>query len=157
MISLCINISLLFRKCRLGICQCLVSITYTEAPHYANVSITVLRPTSYVHIFSLAPCSHALSVLSVKNQDSHPHVRVYLAQVFGTLGILTIWLGFTGVYGMMVCVACSQLEKLRAALLVIKPVATEQERTFSRMQVQLNACIRHHQEINGEDLELSSL
>jgi hypothetical protein len=48
---------------------------------------------------------------------------------------------------MPVCVACSQLEKLRAALLDIKQETSELEGTFSRMQDQLNACIRHHQEI----------
>ncbi|XP_021912980.1 odorant receptor coreceptor-like [Zootermopsis nevadensis] len=56
-------------------------------------------------------------------------------------------MGFTGLYGIMICVACSQLEKLRAALLDIKQETSEHEGTFSRMQDQLNACIRHHQEI----------
>jgi hypothetical protein len=66
-----------------------------------------------------------------------------------------------------VCVACTQLEKLRAALLDIRQThvtaerdsgtqAEEQEaqgearaseELFRHMQKQLNNCIRHHQEI----------
>jgi hypothetical protein len=67
-------------------------------------------------------------------------------------------------YGSLVCVACSQLEKLRANLLDIRQkhdtseqdsvaetdreeggqAQTSQE-VFCRMQEQLNDCIRHHQ------------
>jgi hypothetical protein len=68
---------------------------------------------------------------------------------------------------MLVCIACSQLEKLRASLLDIRQThvtaqrdcgtqAGEQEaqgqarasqELFQHMQKQLNNCIRHHQEI----------
>ena len=68
---------------------------------------------------------------------------------------------------MLVCVACSQLEKLRVALLGIRQtrVASDQKREnerdgpeselqthyaeqlFQRMREQLDECIRHHQEI----------
>jgi hypothetical protein len=68
---------------------------------------------------------------------------------------------------MLVCVACSQLEKLRAAILDIRQtyVASKQdfgderdqqegqgevrtsEELFGHMQKQLNDCIRHHQQI----------
>jgi hypothetical protein len=57
-----------------------------------------------------------------------------------------------------VCVACSQLEKLRAALLDIRQThvtaerdcgtegqARASEELFRHMQKQLNNCIRHHQ------------
>jgi hypothetical protein len=59
--------------------------------------------------------------------------------------------GFTGLYAAMVCVACSQLEKLRTTLLDInqKQETTGQGRMFSLMQAELNACIRHHQKIKG--------
>jgi hypothetical protein len=66
-----------------------------------------------------------------------------------------------------VCVACSQLEKLTAALLDIRQThvtaerdcgtqadqeeaqgqARASEELFRHMQKQLNNCIRHHQEI----------
>jgi hypothetical protein len=70
---------------------------------------------------------------------------------------------------MLVCVACSQLEKLRAAILDIREthVTSEQdcgaetdqqegqgqgqvrtsEELLGHMQKQLNYCIRHHQQI----------
>jgi hypothetical protein len=64
---------------------------------------------------------------------------------------------------MLVCIACSQLEKLRASLLDIRQTqgdcgtqAGQQEaqgqdhasqELFKHMQKQLNNCIRHHQEI----------
>ncbi|XP_021912977.1 odorant receptor coreceptor-like isoform X1 [Zootermopsis nevadensis] len=70
-----------------------------------------------------------------------------ISEIFGSLAIITTLMTFTCLYGVMVCVACSQLEKLRAALLDIKQETSEHEGTFSRMQDQLNACIRHHQEI----------
>jgi hypothetical protein len=64
---------------------------------------------------------------------------------------------------MLVSVACSQLEKLTAALLDIRQThdtaerdcgtqeaqgqARASEELFRHMQKQLNDCIRHHQEI----------
>jgi hypothetical protein len=75
--------------------------------------------------------------------------------------------GFESLYATLICVACSQLEKLRAAILAIRQthVTSEQdcghetdqqeeqgqthssEELFHHMQRQLNDCIRHHQEI----------
>jgi hypothetical protein len=73
--------------------------------------------------------------------------------------------GLPSLYGTVVCIACSQLEKLRANLLDIRQKShtseqdsgtetdREEEETqahahqemFRRMQRQLNDCIRHHQ------------
>jgi hypothetical protein len=77
--------------------------------------------------------------------------------------------GFPSLYAMLVCAACSQLEKLRAAILDIRQThvtskqdcgaETDQqdgqgqgqvrttEELFGHMQKQLNDCIRHHQQI----------
>jgi len=86
-----------------------------------------------------------------------------IASVFG----INIYIGFPSLYATLVCVACSQLEKLRAALLGIRQtrVASDQKREnerdgpeselqthyaeqlFQRMREQLDECIRHHQEI----------
>jgi hypothetical protein len=68
-------------------------------------------------------------------------------------------------YGTLVCIACSQLEKLRTNLLEIRQKldmleqdsgagtdreeeqtqAQTSEEVFRRMQRQINDCIRHHQ------------
>jgi hypothetical protein len=73
--------------------------------------------------------------------------------------------GTPAFYGTVVCIACSQLEKLRTNLLEIRQkldtseqdsgagIGREEEKTeaktsqevFRRMQRQLNDCIRHHQ------------
>ena len=78
-----------------------------------------------------------------------------------------LYFSFPSLYATLVCVACSQLEKLRAALLDVRQThgtslqdcggetdereAAEQKNThseqFRHMQEQLNNCIRHHQEI----------
>jgi hypothetical protein len=78
-----------------------------------------------------------------------------------------MFFGFQSLYATLVCIACSQLEKLRAALLDIRQThankeldartvtdqqeaqgqADTSEDVFSDMQKQLNNCIRHHQEI----------
>jgi len=78
-----------------------------------------------------------------------------------------LYFGFLSLYTTLVCVAGSQLEKLRAALLDIRQthgtslqycVGETDERgaaghnhtnskQFRHMQEQLNNCIRHHQEI----------
>jgi hypothetical protein len=75
--------------------------------------------------------------------------------------------GFLSLYGALVFIAGSQLEKLRAALLDIRQThvtaergcgtqtdqqeaqgqARTSEELFRHMQKQLNNCIRHHQEI----------
>jgi len=84
-----------------------------------------------------------------------------------TIFSVSLYFGFHSLYATLVCVACSQLEKLRSALLDIrqthgtslqdcggetdereaagqKNIHSEQ---FCHMQEQLNNCIRHHQEI----------
>ena len=84
-----------------------------------------------------------------------------------TIFIESLYFGLLSLYATLVCVACSQLEKLRAALLDIKQThgtslqycggetderdAAGQKNThseqFRHMQEQLNNCIRHNQEI----------
>jgi len=84
-----------------------------------------------------------------------------------TIFMINSYFGFQSLYATLVCVAGSQLEKLRSALLDIrqthgtslqecgdetheweaaaqKNIHSEQ---FRHMQKQLNNCIRHHQEI----------
>jgi hypothetical protein len=75
--------------------------------------------------------------------------------------------GVASLHATLVCVACSQLETLRAAILDIRQthVTSEQDcgaetdqlegegqvrackKLFGHMQKQLNECIRHHQQI----------
>jgi hypothetical protein len=84
-----------------------------------------------------------------------------------TIFVVSIYFGFQSLYATLVCVAGSQLEKLRAALLDIRQThgtslqdcggetdereAAGQKNThseqFRHMQEQLNNCIRHHQKI----------
>jgi hypothetical protein len=84
-----------------------------------------------------------------------------------TIFLASLYFGFQSLYATLVCVAGSQIEKLRAALLDIRQThgtslqvcageidereAAGQKNThseqFRRMQEQLNNCIRHHQEI----------
>jgi hypothetical protein len=83
--------------------------------------------------------------------------------------MINILLGFLSLYATLICVACSQLEKLRAAILDIRQthVTSEQdcgaerdqqegqgqeqvhtsEELFGHMQKQLNGCVRHHEQI----------
>jgi hypothetical protein len=88
-------------------------------------------------------------------------------KVFASILIACVFGGFLSLYATLVCVACSQLEKLRAAILAIRQthVTSEQDRgdvtdqqegegqahsseeLFRHMQKQLNDCIRHHQDI----------
>jgi hypothetical protein len=83
----------------------------------------------------------------------------------GSFFVFLTFCGFLGLYGALVCVACSQLEKLKLALLDIREthVISEQqseaesgkrvdyvhtsEELFLHMPKQLNKCIRHHQEV----------
>jgi hypothetical protein len=79
---------------------------------------------------------------------------------------MSIVFGFPSLYATLVCVACSQLDKVRAALLDIrqKHIVSDQifgdetdqqkegepynsEEIFRHMQTQMNACVSHHQEI----------
>ena len=84
-----------------------------------------------------------------------------------TVFVECLFAGFPSLYATLVCVACSQLEKLKLALLDIRQTHVvseqhckdeiDQEETggqkktpsqlFRHMQEQLNNCIRHHQEI----------
>jgi hypothetical protein len=89
-----------------------------------------------------------------------------LLQFIGAAAYVFTIFPFPGLYATLVCVACSQLEKLRANLLNIRQkhdtpaedsgaetdreeegqVQTFQE-VFCRMQEQLNDCVRLHNEI----------
>jgi hypothetical protein len=83
---------------------------------------------------------------------------------------MSIVFGFPSLYATLVCVACSQLEKLRAALLDIRKTHVLSDQTFKvesdqqkegesytaeeifrHMQNKMNACIRLHQEIKRCD------
>jgi hypothetical protein len=84
-----------------------------------------------------------------------------------TIYLVSIHFGFESLFATQVCVAGSQLEKLRTALLDIRQThgtslqdcggeidereAAGEKNThyeqFRHMQEQLNKCIRHHQEI----------
>jgi predicted HD phosphohydrolase len=88
-------------------------------------------------------------------------------EVFAAIVIAGVFGGYLSLYATLVCVACSQLDKLRAALLDIRQthVISEQyfgdgtdqqdgqgqtlasQELFRYMQKKLNNCIRHHQEI----------
>jgi hypothetical protein len=92
---------------------------------------------------------------------------LHLLQVVASFFMTCLTVGFTGLYATLVCIACSQLEKLRASLLDIRQthVTAQQdcgtqadqqdaqgqdpasEERFRHMQTQLNNCIRHHQQI----------
>ncbi|PNF24006.1 hypothetical protein B7P43_G08634 [Cryptotermes secundus] len=95
-----------------------------------------------------------------------------LSQGIASLLTASVFVGSSTVYATLVCVACSQLEKLRAALLDIRQThitaerdcgiqadllesqgqARASEELFRHMQKQLNNCIRHHQEIKRQEI-----
>jgi len=88
-------------------------------------------------------------------------------QFLGAILPISICTGFPGLYALLVCVACSQLEQLRQDLLAIRQTAVKSqqncltaveqkekehqsrcsEELFRDMQKQLNNCLRHHQQI----------
>jgi hypothetical protein len=90
-----------------------------------------------------------------------------LWKVFAAIVIACVFGGYISLYGTLVCVACSQLQKLKLALLDIRrthvmsgrdcgdvthqQAAEEQtlvsQDLFLHMRKKLNNCIRHHQEI----------
>ena len=82
-----------------------------------------------------------------------PVFDVVLWQYTAFLMITSVFIGFIGLYATLMCVACSQLEKLRANISLIG------NRGLNRMQgsadcpasegmlEELKGCIRHHQEI----------
>jgi hypothetical protein len=96
---------------------------------------------------------------------------IHLSQGIASLFVICVFVGFQSLYATLVCVACSQLEKLTAALLDIRQThvtaerdcgtqtdqqeaqgqARASEELFRHMQKQLNNCIRHHQEIKRCD------
>jgi hypothetical protein len=107
-------------------------------------------------------------ILSPRNPYLIKKVHVDdVLQVFASILAISICVGFPGLYATLVCVACSQLEKLRAALLSIRQTyITSQQQSltetgqqegqgeghasedmFRHMHRQLNNCIRHHQDI----------
>jgi hypothetical protein len=94
------------------------------------------------------------------DNNSEIKIILVLSQVLASVLIISLCAGFPGLYAALVCVACSQLEKLRAGLLDIRQThvtaerdcgtqghARASEELFRHMQKQLNNCIRHHQEI----------
>jgi hypothetical protein len=92
---------------------------------------------------------------------SSQYLKINLPQGIAAI-FICLYVGFVGLYATLVCVACSQLEKLRAAILDIRQthVTSEQdcgaetdrqegqgqvrtsEELFGHMQKQLNDCIR---------------
>jgi len=92
----------------------------------------------------------------------------HILQVLAVILVTGVYVSFTNVYATLVCVACSQLEKLRPNLLDIRQTHVipgqhcgdeiqqsdvhEQPRpsdeSFRHMQEQLNNCIRQYQQIN---------
>jgi hypothetical protein len=95
------------------------------------------------------------------------NVQIYFWQINALTVLGLSFLNSTGLYASIIAITCGQLEKLRANLLDIRqtPDTSEQdsgsetdreeeetqaynsEEKFSRMQKQLNDCIRHHQQI----------
>jgi hypothetical protein len=100
--------------------------------------------------------NHLISSYVVSDTDCLP-----FSQAIATFFSICLFSGSLSLYATSVCVACSQLEKLTATLLDIRQphVISVQnngqkgqshisEDVFLHMQKQLNACIRHHQEIH---------
>jgi hypothetical protein len=106
-----------------------------------------------------------LFLLSQQIRDRKIALSLY--QFLMAANCFPIFFVYTSLYVFLVTIACSQLEKLTASLLDIRQTpdipekdscadtANKQEqghvyatqRTFCRMQKQLNYCIHHHQEI----------
>jgi hypothetical protein len=94
-------------------------------------------------------------------------IAIRLWQGIVSISASSAFIASTSLFTTLVCVACSQLEKLTATLLDIRQThvtaerdsrtQTDQEKAqgqaraleelFHHMQKQLNNCIRHHQEI----------
>jgi hypothetical protein len=92
---------------------------------------------------------------------------IHHSQALISIIILCLYFGFPSLYATLVCVACSQLEKLRAELLDIGQThlmseqdcgdwarqtdgpgrAHTSDEVFRHMQQKLKDCIRHHQQI----------
>jgi hypothetical protein len=67
--------------------------------------------------------------------------------------ITSVFIGFQGLYATLLCVGCSQYEKLRASISLIGDrelngmQGSEDGPGSEGMMEQLNICIRHHQSI----------
>jgi hypothetical protein len=115
--------------------------------------------------------------LESQNQEPFSHTNkihllqqnkknISLTQDIASLFAICFLFAYPSMYATLVCVACSQLEKLRATLLDIGQTHTTQpscgaetdqhegggqthasEEQFRHMQKQLNSCILLHQEI----------
>jgi hypothetical protein len=92
---------------------------------------------------------------------------VLLRQLLAALTYDCTLFGFNALYATFTCIACSQLEKLRASLLDIRQTRDTSkdwsadnetgqeeegqvhasEEVFQHMQKQLGDCVRHHQQI----------
>jgi hypothetical protein len=95
------------------------------------------------------------------------YIQISYWQIIATTVLTLSFINSIGLYASIIAITCGQLEKLRANLLDIrqKPDTSEHdssaetdreeeetqahnsEEKLSRMQKQLNDCIRHHQQI----------
>jgi hypothetical protein len=102
-------------------------------------------------------------------ETAHTYIFIFIHFLKGIGSFFSAYeyFAFASLYATLVCVACSQLEKLRASLLDIRQTHVTAQRNrgtqtdlqeaqgqarasqelFRHMQKQLNECIRHHQEI----------
>lgn len=94
-----------------------------------------------------------ITQLQIKLTEIH---CVCFFQVVASMQYQCMYFGFTILYAVLVCVACSQLEKLKANLLDINQKSStsegpgaeceiDAEELVSAAQKRLNECIRHHQ------------
>jgi len=113
-------------------------------------------------VYSRIFASVGLASSSLNQNNSNLCLTQGITSVFG----IHIYIGYPSLYATLVCVACSQLEKLGAALLNVRytRVTADQPRgndsddqeselqthnskqLIRRMREQLEECIRHHQE-----------
>jgi hypothetical protein len=119
----------------------------------------------YIYIYIFLLCVLKIKYKITLNRNA------FLTQAIASFFAALIEFGFPSLYATLVCVACSQLEKLRAALLDIRqshvitdPYSGEDnyqrhrewqndtsEEVFQNIRQQLNDCIRHHQNIQRYD------
>ena len=81
-------------------------------------------------------------------------MKLFLFQLIGALAYATLAYGTTGLYANMICIACSQVEKLKKNLSDIRqttslesPDNQTSQHMFQDMKKKLKQCIRHHQQI----------
>jgi hypothetical protein len=107
----------------------------------------------------------------VNGKEKFPSIIIFNhLQVIASLFGMSIVFDFPSLYATLVCVACSQLEKLKLALLDIRQTHVISDQTFREegvpqkegkshtseeifrcMQNQINVCVCHHQEIKRYD------